>query len=95
MMTSNRIAILICKKNFRNTTNFNTHLLKHTGVKPHKCSCDKSYFELSKIKRHEVTHTGAKPYECPESNKAFAEQSNLDKNLRLLTGVSKSVQMLF
>ena len=54
------------------------HLLRHKGVKPHKCStCDKSFLNHSNLVRHEIRHTQIKNTMCEICGKKFVDAAEL------------------
>ena len=54
------------------------HLLRHKGVKPHKCStCKKSFINHATLVRHEVRHTQIKNTMCEICGKKFVDAVDL------------------
>lgn len=54
-----------CGKSCSSAGSLRLHELRHTGIKPHKCTfkgCDKAFLEKGNLKTHMRTHTGEKPY---------------------------------
>ena len=44
---------------------FKTHVKRHSGDKPHKCSqCQYAAYEVGDVRKHLVVHSGEKPHKC-------------------------------
>ncbi|BFF90253.1 transcription factor Ouib [Drosophila madeirensis] len=53
-----------CGRQFRDTSNLNVHLLRHTGTKPFECEiCQQKCYTLHLLRRHQLKHTEG-PYAC-------------------------------
>ncbi|KAH8292555.1 hypothetical protein KR054_012603 [Drosophila jambulina] len=53
-----------CGRQFRDTSNLNVHLLRHTGTKPFECEqCHQKCYTLHLLRRHQLKHTEG-PYAC-------------------------------
>uniref|UniRef100_A0A8C7YA31 C2H2-type domain-containing protein n=1 Tax=Oryzias sinensis TaxID=183150 RepID=A0A8C7YA31_9TELE len=82
-----RFSCNICEKSFSSTSNLDSHLMNHRGIKPFSCKeCDKSYSYVSHLKRHMITHTGERPYWCMECRKGFMDLFSLKTHMRIHTG---------
>ncbi|XP_072318374.1 transcription factor IIIA-like [Eucyclogobius newberryi] len=80
-----------CDAAYNKQWKLDTHLCKHTGVKPHTCGhegCGKSFSSPYHLTRHHLTHSGHKPFHCPEDGcgEAFTTNSNMVKHVKRLHG---------
>ncbi|KAI1498504.1 hypothetical protein F5X99DRAFT_322506 [Biscogniauxia marginata] len=69
-----------CGKRFSQRTHLDTHILAHTGQRPHKCpvsGCNRYFSQKGNMRTHERRHTGEKPFKCPNCDKRFAQRGNV------------------
>ncbi|XP_030563835.1 zinc finger protein 436 [Drosophila novamexicana] len=53
-----------CGRQFKDGSNLNVHLLRHTGTKNYECpECNEKCYTLHLLRRHQLKHTEG-PYEC-------------------------------
>lgn len=69
---------------YRHQRSLNTHMLTHSGKKPHTCgSCGKGFKRKVALQEHARLHTGEKSHHCERCGKEFALRRYLKKHLQV------------
>ncbi|OCT98633.1 zinc finger protein 366-like [Xenopus laevis] len=72
----------LCDKSYTSKYNLVTHIIGHSGIKPHACThCGKLFKQLSHLHTHMLTHQGARPHKCHVCHKAFTQTSHLKRHM--------------
>nr|XP_029494205.1 zinc finger protein 366-like [Oncorhynchus nerka] len=72
----------MCEKSYTSKYNLVTHILGHSGIKPHGCHlCGKLFKQLSHLHTHLLTHQGTRPHKCQVCHKAFTQTSHLKRHM--------------
>ena len=80
----------ICGKQFRHRTNLSTHMIVHSGVKPHQCHiCLRRFTQKVNLQRHMHIHDGSRPFTCRMCQKSFTQKANLQRHILSHTECSK------
>ena len=73
----------ICGKGFISKNNLISHMLTHSGDRPHKCNqCGKSFRQLGHLQTHLRIHTNYRPFKCTSCEKTFATNSQLKAHVK-------------
>ena len=79
---SNTLSCHICGKQFRHRTNLTTHMIVHSGIKPHQCHiCLRRFTQKVNLQRHMHIHDGSRPFSCCMCNKSFTQKANLQRHI--------------
>uniref|UniRef100_A0A4W3GS79 C2H2-type domain-containing protein n=1 Tax=Callorhinchus milii TaxID=7868 RepID=A0A4W3GS79_CALMI len=74
----------LCEKSYTSKYNLVTHILGHSGIKPHECPhCRKLFKQPSHLQMHLLTHEGIRPHKCEVCDKAFTQTSHLKRHMLL------------
>ena len=77
-----RWQCLLCPKIYSSKHNLVTHILGHSGIKPHSCPvCGKLFKQSSHLQTHALTHTNVKPYSCQVCSRTFTQASHVKRHM--------------
>ncbi|XP_050025432.1 uncharacterized protein [Dermacentor andersoni] len=77
----------VCGKQFSSSSHVKTHMLTHSGERPHKCDlCPKSFAVISNLKAHRKIHLGQKDHACDVCGKRFYTSSDMKSHRTMHTG---------
>ena len=77
-----RWQCLLCPKIYSSKHNLVTHILGHSGIKPHSCPvCGKFFKQSSHLQTHALTHTNVKPYSCQVCSRTFTQASHVKRHM--------------
>jgi len=80
----------LCGKQFRHRTNLSTHMIVHSGIKPHQCHiCMRRFTQKVNLQRHMHIHDGSRPFTCRMCQKSFTQKANLQRHILSHTEYSK------
>ena len=78
---------IVCDKVFIRGFDLKSHMLKHTGERPHKCDVCKTMFRHRyDLKSHMLVHTGEKPIQCNVCGTKFKQTHSLRRHMLIHTG---------
>lgn len=92
-----KVVCPICSIVLNRVDNMRTHILIHTGEKPHKCTyCDRAYRQKGDLNKHLRVHVGDNIYRCDKCDKGFRLQIDLREHSRVhykeLNDINKEAQ---
>ncbi|XP_026482903.1 zinc finger protein 366-like [Ctenocephalides felis] len=64
------------------SSNMKSHMLMHSGVRPHECNiCKKTFTKSNNLKRHMLLHSRVLTHKCNICNKKFTQSGHLKKHM--------------
>lgn len=80
-----------CNKSVGCLSHLQTHILTHTGEKPHECeTCGRKFSVKTTLTRHIRTHTGEKPFKCDKCSRQFAVKCTFQRHTLVCGKARKS-----
>lgn len=77
-----------CGRQFRDSSNLNVHLLRHSGTKPFECEqCHQKCYTLHLLRRHQLKHTEG-PYACTFCGLEYSTNSSRVRHERCVLYIS-------
>lgn len=78
-----RYACEVCGMTFFGSNQFDTHMIKHTGVGKFKCEvCEKTYVKKTYLKDHMKIHDNDRQFKCEFCGREFVQKSNYTTHMR-------------
>ncbi|KAJ3228377.1 Metallothionein expression activator [Clydaea vesicula] len=74
-----------CKKLFTRLYNVKSHMVCHSGTRPHVCTqCSATFCRKHDLQRHfRTTHSNERPWQCNRCSKSFARRDHYKRHMRV------------
>ncbi len=74
----------LCDKTYTTKHNLITHILGHSGIKPHCCMlCGKFFKQMSHLNTHMLIHCNVRPHLCKICGRTFTQASHVKRHMAI------------